>query len=407
MNRTSYSFYWYFRLFLVSHLIILGVFYLSLGCYAAAECLRRPNLIDLSGRPFGCDFLCYWTASKVARTQGAASVFSLDSMAAAEREVIGAGPSYPKYKYWKYPPTYLLLVLPLSLLPYVVSYICWMALTGSSFIYVIRRLIPENPLAWLLLVFPGAVHNFLAGQNGFLSAAILGGGLLLAERHPFAGGCLLGLLSYKPHLAFLIPLALAAGRYWKALAGAIISAVTLALASLLLLGSGVWIAFFKNLPLAANFMNQAHIWKKVPTVFAAMRLQGADWELAAALQAAAIIGAILAAGWVWFRRAPLPVRGSVLVVGISLATPHAFDYDLTILALPFAWLGWEAYTQDSKVQEVFLLLAWTLLAWALLGPHWLDSWTGNLPLRLVVVVALLLLGLYRAVRPLAPAPATA
>ena len=282
MTQTSHSFYWYFRLFLVLHVIILGVFHLSLGCYAAADCLRRPNLIDISGRPFGCDFLCYWTASKVALTQGPAAVFSLDSLRAAEREVVGAAPPFPRD--WKYPPTYLLMVLPLSLLPYVVSFICWLALTGSGFIYVIRRLIPKNSLCWLFLVFPGAVHNFLAGQNGFLSAAILGGGLLLAERHPFAGGCLLGLLSYKPQLAFLIPVALAAGRYWKALIGAVISAVTLALASLLLLGSGVWIAFFKNLPLAANHMNQAHLWQKVPTVFAAARYQGATWELAAVMQ---------------------------------------------------------------------------------------------------------------------------
>jgi hypothetical protein len=405
VNRTTHSFYWYFRLFLVAHLIILGVFHLSLGCYAALDCLRRPNLIDISGRPFGCDFLCYWTASKVARTQGPVTVFSLDSLLAAEREVVGADLTFPRY--WKYPPTYLLIVLPLSFLPYVFSYLCWMTLTGAAFIYVIRNLIPKNPISWLLLVFPGTVHNFLAGQNAFLSTAILGGGLLLAERHPFAGGCLLGLLSYKPQLAFLIPVALAAGRYWKALAGATVSAVTLALISLLVLGSGVWVAFFKNLPLAADHMNRASLWSKVPTVFAAMRHQGATWELAATLQAVAIIVAILAVGWVWFRRAPLPVRGSVLVVGICLAAPHAFDYDLTILALPFAWLGWEAYSQESKFQEVLLLLAWTLLAWALLKPPWMDSWAADLPLRLVVVVALLLLGVYRAARPLVNSPARA
>ena len=147
-----------------------------------------------------------------------------------------------------YPPTFLLLVLPLAFLPYAVSFICWLAVTGTGFLYVIRRLVPNNPLFWLVLVFPGTVNNVLFGQNGFLSAAFLGGGLILAERHPFAGGCLLGLLSYKPQLAWLIPLALAAGRYWQALLGAVISAVALALASLCLLGSDVWIAFFKNLP---------------------------------------------------------------------------------------------------------------------------------------------------------------
>src|SRR5208337_4328663 len=202
--------------------------------------------------------------SKVALTRGPAAIFSLDELYPVEKEVIGAAVS-PKH--WNYPPTFLLMVLPLALLPYAAAFICWLALTGSGFIYVIRRIIPQNPLSWLVLVFPGTVHNFLYGQNGFLSAAFLGGGLLLAERYPFAGGCLLGLLSYKPQLAFLVPLALAAGRYWKALLGAVISGVTLALASLVVLGSGVWLAFFKNLPLAADYMNRATVWKNMPTVF--------------------------------------------------------------------------------------------------------------------------------------------
>jgi len=389
------SIYWYFRLLLVLHLVICGAFYLVIGCYNAAGTLYRTGLIDDSGRPFGGDFLCYWAASKVALTRGPAAIFSHDEVYSVEKGVVGASTS-PKD--WKYPPTYLLLVLPLALLPYAASFICWIAFTGSGFVYVIRRIIPQNPLSWLVLVFPGTVLNFFMGQNGFLSAAFLGGGLLLAEHYPFAGGCLLGLLSYKPHLAFLIPLALAAGRYWKALLGAVFSAAILALGSLLLLGPSVWIAFYKNLPLAARHVNNPSFWRVAPTVFAAARLLGASWELGAGLQAVAIIGAILAVGWVWFRRTPLPVRGSVLVVGIFLATPHAFDYDLAILALPFAWLGWEAYSHDSKIQEVFLLLAWCLLAWATLRPPWMSLYVLNFPFRLMVVVALLLLGLYQAAR---------
>ena len=402
MSQTKPSFYWYLRFFLLLHVISLGGFYLVLGSYAGAECLLRHTLVNVSGKPLGCDFICYWTASKVARTQNPASVFSRATLIAAQREVLGTE-TWPRE--WKYPPIFLLMVLPLSLLPYAVSFICWFAVTGSGFFYVIHRLIPKKALFGLLLVFPGTIVNIMSGQNGFLSAALLGGGLLLSEPYPFVGGCLLGLLSYKPQLAFLIPLALATGRYWKALAGAVISAITLSLASLLVLGSGVWIAFFKNLPLAADFMNQTSIWRKVPTVFAAARLQGATWNLAAILQGTAIIIVILAVGWVWFRRAPLPIRGSVLVAGICLASPHAFNYDLVILALPFAWLGWEAYVKESKFQELFLLLCWTFLAWALLGPPWMSSWALDLPLRLVVMLALLLIGLYRAVRPLSVSPA--
>lgn len=391
------SFYWYFRLLLVSHLVILGTFYLVMGGYIAVGDLSKTALVDLSGRPLGADFLPYWAASKLALAGDPAAIFSRQEIYAAQREVIGTEIT-PKI--WPYPPTFLLMVLPLSLLPYVISFICWLAVTGSGFIYVIRRIISKNPLSWLILVFPGTVNNLLYGQNGFLSAALLGGGLLLAERYPFAGGCLLGLLSYKPQLAMLIPLALAAGRYWKALLGAVISALGLALASLLVLGSSVWIAFFKNLPLSAGLMNRAHLWGKMPTVFAAARLEGASLGLATTMQTVAIIGGILVVGWVWSRRVPLAIRGSVLAVAIFLATPFAFDYDLAILALPFAWLGWEAYTQESKFQEVFLLLAWCLLAWATLRPPWMPPYALNFPFRLVVLVALLILAVYRVARPL-------
>jgi len=64
----------------------------------------------------------------------------------------------------------------------------------------------------LALAFPGTFQNFIQGQNGFLSAALLGGGLVILERFPLTGGMLLGALSYKPHLAALIPVALLAGR---------------------------------------------------------------------------------------------------------------------------------------------------------------------------------------------------
>ncbi len=394
---THKSIYWYFRLLVISHLVIVGVFYLVMGSYVAAGNLSKTHLVDLSGRPFGSDFLPYWAASRLAMTRDPAAIYSRDEIYSIQKGVIGA--EIP-HMIWPYPPTFLLLVLPLAFLPYAVSFICWLAVTGTGFLYVIRRLIPNNPLFWLVLVFPGTVNNVLFGQNGFLSAAFLGGGLILAERHPFAGGCLLGLLSYKPQLAWLIPLALAAGRYWRALLGAVISAVALALASLCLLGSDVWIAFFKNLPIAANSMNHPHLWGKMPTVFAAARLLGSSWELAGVLQVIAIIGVILALGWVWFWRYPLPIRGSVLAVGILLATPHAFDYDLTILALPFAWLGWEAYTHEAEFQELTLLFAWCLLAWATLGPPWVLSWAPNFPFRLAVLAALLLLAVYRAARPL-------
>jgi alpha-1,2-mannosyltransferase len=393
------SIYWYICFFLILHVITIGIFYLVVGSYIAAGSLGKTNHIDLSGKPLGSDFLPYWAASKLALTGNPAAIFSREEIYAVEREVIGA--DFPP-RVWPYPPTFLLMVLPLAFLAYPVAFLVWLSFTGLAYLQVIHRIIPKSMAFWIFIFFPGAVSNCLYGQNGFLSAVFFGGGLLLAESYPFAGGCLLGLLSYKPQLAFLIPLALVMGRYWKVLTGTAFSAITLALASLWGLGSSVWISFFKNLPTAAAVLNKAYLWGKMPTVFAAARLGGASQKLAAALQAISTIGIILVISWIWFRRAPLPIRGSVLAVGIFLATPFAFDYDLTILALPFAWLGWDAYTHELKFQETLLLLVCSLLAWTTLGPSWVLSWAYNFPFKLVVLLALLFLAVYRVSWPLSP-----
>ena len=51
--------------------------------------------------------------------------------------------------------------------------------------------------------------------------------------------------------------------------------------------------------------------------------------------------------WTWSRQGiPLARRASVLVLGILLFTPFAFEYDLALLALPLAWLAWEWYTES-------------------------------------------------------------
>ena len=379
-----------------SYLLCLGTFYLFVGGHIVWGGLHKPALLDLSKKPVGSDFLTYWAASKVARTRPPVAVFSREAMTEVEREVIGAEIS-PRI--WNYPPSFLLMVLPLSLLPYLFSFLIWLAVTCGGYVYVMRRIITKHPAAWLCLLFPGAVSNFLYGQNGFLSTAFLGLGLLLLDRHPFVGGSVLGLLSYKPQMACLIPLALTAGRCWQALAGALTAAVGLALASLLWLGSEVWLGFFKNLPLAAGLMDKAHLWEKMPTVFAAARSAGASHQLAMFIQAVSTALVIIAVARVWSRGVSLPSRCSVLVCGVILATPYAFAYDLTILALPFAWLGWEAYTNDSIAGESCLLLVWAGLSWFSLGLPGILTWVGNLPLSQAALIAMFLLAIYRADRP--------
>ena len=55
------------------------------------------------------------------------------------------------------------------------------------------------------------------------------------------------------------------------------------------------------------------------------------------------------------------MRNSLLILGLLLFPPHIFNYDLAMLALPLAWLGWEGYRKRYLLGEPILLaLGWLL-----------------------------------------------
>ena len=68
---------------------------------------------------------------------------------------------------------------------------------------------------WMLaLAVPMVLNNALVGQNGFLTAALIGGTLYLMPVRPILAGICLGLLSYKPQYGLLFPLVLIAASQW-------------------------------------------------------------------------------------------------------------------------------------------------------------------------------------------------
>ena len=339
---------------------IIVVLYILLGGYLILlPGLLGHGLVDRLGKPIGTDFAVFWTASKVALAGGPAAIYDLPKLQAIQQSLTGA--DFPLV--WFYPPTFLLIVLPLSLMPYLASLLIWITITLSAYLLVIRRIAPHPYTIWLTLAFPGTFQNFFHGQNGFLSGSLIGGGLLLLDSFPVLGGLLLGLVSYKPQLAVLIPIALIAGRRWKALAAAAASAITLAIASLLVFGPEVWTAFINNLSLPMKLVELGALpGHKMATVFSATLLLGGSSWLASVLQGLVMLAVAAGVIWTWSRQGThLAQRASILVLGILLFTPFTFEYDLALLALPLAWLAWEGYTQGWPARmQGLLFLGWLM-----------------------------------------------
>jgi len=336
--------------------ICLWLFFAAYLILWGHSLLAGSGLTDRWGNPVGGDFSTLWVASSLARAGEPGAAYDYPRLTAAAQALFGTQPPL----HWTYPPTFLLMALPLSLLPYPAALALWLITGLVAFLFVVHRLAPHPMTICLTLAFPATLLNLITGQNGFLAAALLGGGLLLLDSAPFTGGLLLGLLTFKPHLAVLIPVALVAGRQWRALLGMVSAAGGLAAASTLILGFQVWVAFLPNLlfhgrALPAGVLPLA----RMPTVYSAILLSGFGPAAAGILQGMVMLGAVSAVAWTWRRKASAPVRSAVLVLSILLFTPYAFDYDLALLALPLAWLGWEGHTQGWRpAMAIFLILSW-------------------------------------------------
>ncbi len=362
--------------------------------------VTADGLVDRQGRPLGTDFSNVYAAGTYVRDGTPDTPFDPALQHAREQKLFG--PATPFYG-WHYPPFFLFIAGALALLPYGLALVVWQGVTLILYLLMIGTIvfsppprlqregkgglqppstkeerdakhrygegIQRRPLEsdapppaglppaelcalergeiifdplWLLLAlaFPAVLINIGHGQNGFLTAALLGGALVTLQRQPLLAGVLFGLLAYKPQFGLMIPLALAAGGHWRAFAAAAATVALLALATTLSFGPHVWQAFLDSTRFTRTVaLEQGNTgWYKIQSVFAWARMWGAPVAVAYALQATttAALGAALI--WLWRGGASYPLKAAALCLAGILATPYSFDYDMMVVAPAVAYL---------------------------------------------------------------------
>ena len=243
---------------------------------------------------------------------------------------------------WVYPPSFLLLLLPFGLLSAGAGMALFLAVTYAGLL-VAARGVAADRTTWrlflaTLLLGPAVGSTVFTGQNAFLTGALLLGGFGLIARRPVLGGAVLGLLTLKPQLFLMVPVALLGARNWRALAAAAPSAGLLALASLAVFGAADWRQWFG---LASGASAQYASWLaagrlKGMSVFACASLLGAPPVLANLAQAAAIVFAGAAVFWLFRRGVRRELGLAAVLAGTMLAAPHASMQDGVLLGLAAA-----------------------------------------------------------------------
>jgi len=366
--------------------------------WACILVLRAHGGVDASGKPLGFDFIAFWGAARIALGGHPADAYDMQRLLEVERTALpglGDGPLGP----WQYPPTFLLLVLPLGLLPYFLSYFSFIGASFGGFAVVLRRTLAAQGIApraaWLpLLGSPAVMVNAFEGQNGFLTAALIGAALLLLQSRPAVAGLLIGALTIKPHLGLLLPLALLCGGCWRALFYAALGAAGFAAGSVAVLGSDTLWAFFERLPLVASWVSEGKMpLAKMPTFFSLGRSlglpAGAAWLLhgLVAMLAAAVVARV------WLGGRSMALRAAALLSGTMLLSPYLYDYDLVWMGLALAWFAGYALRHGWRPWEKELLV----LVWLQPGIMALGHYALQFQPAPLLSLAFLLLVLRRAV----------
>jgi alpha-1,2-mannosyltransferase len=305
-------------------------------------------IVPLAG-PTSTDFVSFYAAGALADAGTPELSYDHAAHEVAEQRATAAG---IEYRFFYYPPVFLLLCATLAHLPYPAAFLVFEVSTLALCLIVMREILAERDWSAIIpvLAFPPAFWALGLGQNSFLTAALFGAGTLWIDRRPILAGCCFGALCYKPHFALLVPVALLVGRHWRALVAALGSSAALCGLSLIVFGWQTWQSFLA----AAAGSHSTYASGRINfggfiTPFGGVLLAGGTPNAAYVAQAAATLGAGLLVAFVWRRGLPLPIRGAALAAATLVAVPVALIYDLMLAAVAAAWLvrdpaglaGWE------------------------------------------------------------------
>lgn len=295
-------------------------------------------IFDDKGLGIPTDFVNVWSAGRLVLEGHAAQAYDWDIQKQLQVAVLGQ--SYPGNFAWHYPPPFLFVATVLAHFPYAVAFIGWAAASLVPYLAVMRAIVGRPFGLLLAAAFPVVLTNTLVGQNGFLTASLIGGTLYLMPLRPVLAGICLGLLSYKPQYGLLFPLVLIAASQWTVFVTAAIVAAAMALLSWFAFGTESWQAFFHWMPMFSQaFLTEGRApWGKMQSLFALVRYFGGAEQLAWGFQWIMSGGVAVLLALMWRSRVSYSLKAAALAAGTLLITPYLFLYDLMVLAIAVAFL---------------------------------------------------------------------
>ncbi|MBV8131346.1 MAG: DUF2029 domain-containing protein [Alphaproteobacteria bacterium] len=336
----------------------------------------------ISNNIWKTDFFTLWSSGKFALTHPISQIYNRQALQDFQMD-LGERPNYPVA--FIHPPSFIFLIMPLGFMSYYVAYAVWCLGTFLCYFLVSRCKRIRSAATFLSIFAPATIVTLAFGQTGFLTAALLLAGFRLAGSRPVLGGILFGLVSIKPQLGILIPIALISARLWRAFAAAAGTVCILVFASSVAFGWSIWQLWLSRLAAHADWAAGGSI-RYSPTITANLVSLGVDPAAARVVQLG-VAAVVMITIWICFHQGATLIATAALLVGIFLVTPYAYVYDLTILTSAVLLI----IAEKSRAQVRLTIAEMIILSSSLVLPIiMMETWRLS---QIRVVPLLLLFGL--------------
>ncbi len=246
------------------------------------------------------------------------------------------------------PPTFLLIILPLGLLPMPVAYVLWVTLSAVALVELGATM---SRYAWVVFFSPLTISVALLGQSTLLVAGLLA--CAFGVRRPRLSGALLGLAAcIKPHLLLFVPVLLVTQRRWVEIQMMIATGVALCTAATIAFGPSIWLQWLSSLP---DFV----------AINESIRVPRVGVTFPFSLLAAAVVVLLI-----YVSRFETAKAVVLALAGALLVSPHAPRYEVVAMFIPgmaAAGLSWRliplGYLMFAAVNSAALALVAAAMAW--------------------------------------------
>jgi hypothetical protein len=277
------------------------------------------------------------------------------------------------------PPYVALAYLPLSLLPYRLSYFIHTLLLVGALLMTLHLIRPMNAQIdrhylfafTLLLFFYPVLRSVLGGQNTALTLLLIASSWRNVEdRHEFRAGFFLGLLLFKPHFALpLIGVYVLSGR-WRVGITSAITALFLYVIGVFMQGPRWVTIWFEYAKWAIQPPMGFEADKAISWLGFFKALLGVDSTFALILGWTMVLGTMVGISWIWFvggRRANLSAQIGLVAPCLLLIPPHVYYYDAGVIFFTYTMLKAKHLKRQSELIGIVWLLGFSQILSPLIG----------------------------------------